>query len=143
MNANPYVMPSHVKTILLAEDDIDDQDFITEAFQKIDETLTIYTVLNGTKVLPFLNSLPDEKLPQLILLDYNLPEQNGADVLEQLTQNSRYQSIPKIVWSTSNWAQYRNRCLELGAAFYMVKPSDIKGIEDLAKQMIDLCQVSA
>jgi CheY-like chemotaxis protein len=128
---------------LLAEDDIDDQDFIKEAFQKIDSSLTIHTVLNGTKVLPFLNSLSDEQLPQLILLDYNLPEQNGADVLEQLTQNSRYQAIPKIVWSTSNWAQYRNRCLELGAAFYMVKPSDIKGIEDLAKQMVDLCQATA
>jgi CheY-like chemotaxis protein len=136
-------MPSNVKTILLAEDDIDDQDFITEAFQKIDSSLTIHTVLNGTKVLPFLNSLSDEQLPQLILLDYNLPEQNGADVLEQLTSNSRYQAIPKIVWSTSNWAQYRNRCLELGACFYMVKPSDIQGIEDLAKQMIDLCQATA
>jgi CheY-like chemotaxis protein len=136
-------MPPNVKTILLAEDDIDDQDFITEAFQKIDSSLTIHTVLNGTKVLPFLNSLSDEQLPQLILLDYNLPEQNGADVLEQLTSNSRYQAIPKIVWSTSNWAQYRNRCLELGAAFYMVKPSDIQGIEDLAKQMIDLCQATA
>jgi CheY-like chemotaxis protein len=94
-------------------------------------------------VLPFLDSLTDAQLPQLILLDYNLPEQNGADVLEQLTKTSRYQAIPKIVWSTSNWAQYRSRCLELGAAFYMVKPSDIKGIEDLAKQMLDLCQVTA
>jgi CheY-like chemotaxis protein len=136
-------MPSNVKTILLAEDDIDDQDFITEAFQKIDSSLTIHTVLNGTKVLPFLDSLSDEQLPQLILLDYNLPEQNGADVLEQLTKSSRYQSIPKIVWSTSNWAQYRNRCLELGAAFYMVKPSDIKGIENLARQMVELCQATA
>jgi CheY-like chemotaxis protein len=136
-------MPSNVKTILLAEDDIDDQDFITEAFQKIDSSLTIHTVLNGTKVLPFLDSLSDEQLPQLILLDYNLPEQNGAYVLEQLTKSSRYQSIPKIVWSTSNWAQYRNRCLELGAAFYMVKPSDIKGIENLARQMVELCQATA
>jgi CheY-like chemotaxis protein len=136
-------MPFNVKTVLLAEDDIDDQDFIKEAFQKIDNNLTVYTVLNGTKVLPFLNALAEEQLPQLIVLDYNLPEQNGADVLEQLAQNSRYQAIPKIVWSTSNWAQYRNRCLELGATFYMVKPSDIKGIEEMARQMLDLSQATA
>lgn len=139
MKNHLYDALPNVKTILLAEDDIDDQDFITEAFLNIDNDLTIHAVSNGNSVLSFLENLTDEQLPQLIVLDYNLPELDGVEVLQLLMEKSRYQAIAKIVWSTSNSPQYCARSLELGAAFYMVKPSNIAGIEEMARQMLDLC----
>jgi CheY-like chemotaxis protein len=134
---------THVKNILLAEDDIDDQDFITEAFLQIDAQLAIKTVSHGNKLLPFLENLTNDELPQLIILDYNLPELDGAQVLQSLQHKIRYASIPKIVWSTSNSPQYKIKCLELGAAFYVVKPSTISGIEEMARHMLELCQLPA
>ena len=141
--ANNSANVSPRRTILLAEDDIDDQDFITEAFLNIDPTIAIHPVSNGTKVLPFLESIPTEHLPHLIILDYNLPELDGAAVLQQLATKQRYNHILKIVWSTSNSPLYKNRCLEFGANFYMVKPSNIKGIENMAYQMLERCPVSS
>lgn len=132
----PY---QNIKTILLAEDDLDDQEFITEALLRIDPDLVIHIVPNGTEVLRFLEKQSDCQLPQLLILDYNLPEQDGAEVLQALRQHRRYQAITIIVWSTSNAPQYKARSLELGATFYMAKPSTITGIEHMARQMLELC----
>jgi CheY-like chemotaxis protein len=131
------------KTILLAEDDPDDQEFITEALHQIDKTLTIHTVSNGNEVLRFLEKQETANLPQLLILDYNLPERDGGDVLKELQQHSRYKQITMIVWSTSNAPQYMARTKQLGAAYYMVKPCTINGIEEMARQMLELCYTTA
>src|SRR5438309_7915556 len=93
-------------SILLVEDDHDDQDFITEALLNLDNRLSIHIEPNGNKALGYLETCADEALPQLLILDYNLPEIDGAEVLQLLMQNKRYHAIPKIVWSTSNAPQY-------------------------------------
>jgi len=129
-------------TILLIEDDCDDQDFITEALLGIDNKLAIHIEPNGNKALNYLAALDDKALPQLLILDYNLPEQDGAEVLQLLMQNSRYHHIPKIVWSTSNAPQFKKRSLESGAVLYMIKPSTMAGIESMAREMLAQCQLA-
>lgn len=138
MNRN-VTLHSSIKSILLVEDDLDDQDFIKEALLNLDNSLSIQTITSGTKVLPYLETLAANDLPQLMILDYNLPELDGAEVLNKLQKNSRYEAIAKIVWSTSSAPQYQVRCLSLGAACYLVKPSTISGIEDMARQMLYGC----
>ena len=142
MNSNPFKSQT-AKSILLVEDDVDDQDFITEALLRIDSQLSIHTVSNGTKVLPFLETLADDSLPNLLILDYNLPEVDGAEVLQMLRQNSRYEAIAKVVWSTSNAPQFKASSLKLGAATYLVKPSTIAGIESMAQQMLSYCSATS
>ena len=84
--------------------------------------------------------LDGTQLPQLIILDYNIPEINGAEILEQLKNDSRFSTVPKIVWSTSDSHLYRQNCILFGAKEYMVKPSSIEGIRELAKKMLSYCQ---
>lgn len=86
-----------------------------------------------------MTSLEDGLLPDLIVLDYNIPEINGAEILAQLKKEDRFFSIPKIVWSTSDSQLYRENCLTLGAKAYLVKPSSIIGIKEIAKEMLRLC----
>ena len=66
-------------TIVLAEDDIDDQELLAEAFSEIDPSIRLYTFSTGKKFLNFLDALPDEEIPDLVILDYNIPELNGAE----------------------------------------------------------------
>lgn len=126
------------KSIVLAEDDLDDQELLIEAFTAIDRNVKVHTIMNGNKAIGFLQGLDDSQLPDLIILDYNLPEVNGGDILECLQNDQRYRLVPKIVWSTSNSAQYKSKCLGLGANAYMVKPYDIASIENMARQMLQL-----
>lgn len=125
--------------ILLAEDDLDDQEFLTDAFATLNTDLKVHGITNGNKAIGFLQELDDTQLPKLIILDYNLPEMNGAEILQALLQEERYRVIPKIVWSTSNSPNYQTKCLELGAKAYLVKPSDVAGIESMARQMLAYC----
>ena len=127
--------------IFLAEDDIDDQELLVEAFNKIDKAISVKIENNGNRALSFLEGLPPDKSPCLIVLDYNLPELSGAEILTRLNQLKRFEDITKVVWSTSNSPVYEKICLELGATAYMVKPSDISGIYRLAQRMLQLCAV--
>ena len=127
------------KLIFLAEDDLDDQELLIEAFTNLDTKAEIFTIANGNKAIGFLEKMPDNQLPHLIILDYNLPEVNGGQILEILQKDQRYHTIPKVIWSTSNSPMYQSQCLSLGAKAYLVKPSDINGIQNMAQQMLSYC----
>ena len=83
--------------------------------------------------------MSENELPCLIVLDYNMPELNGAEILKILKQNSRYDDIPKIVWSTSGSEVYKIKCLESGALDYLIKPSKIKDLENIARNLLSFC----
>jgi CheY-like chemotaxis protein len=127
--------------ILLADDDIDDQELLVEALIKVKPGIHIHSVTNGYKAISFLNDLPADISPCLIVLDYNLPEINGSEVLEAIRQTKKFDGVTKVVWSTSNSPVFRKECMDLGAKAYLVKPSDINGIYDIAHFLLDLCGI--
>lgn len=133
MNKGPF--------IFLAEDDIDDQELLAEAFSQLDDSIAIKTVNNGKKAIRFLEELSPDHGPCLIILDYNLPELSGAEILEKLNQSKKFEEVTKVVWSTSNSPIYEKICLDLGAKAYLVKPNDISGITRLAQLMLQMCAV--
>ena len=129
------------KFILLGEDDADDQEMLKEVFTSIDTGFVLFFVNNGKETISALEKLKDDQMPCLIVLDYNMPGLNGADILRELSTNERYKNIPKVVWSTSGSEKFRNVCLELGAVDYVIKPNNVKGIEEVARYMLSLCLV--
>jgi CheY-like chemotaxis protein len=128
------------KFILLGEDDPDDQEMLTEVFSSIDKSFILLFVNNGKEVLSALEKLHD-KMPCLIVLDYNMPGLNGAEILEEIANNERYRDIPKIVWSTSGSEKFKLMCLELGAMDYVIKPSNHKDLEKIARYMLSVCHL--
>ena len=128
------------KFILFGEDDKDDEDFLKEIFSDIDNSFFLQFVNNGRKLVTFLDQMPADHLPRLLVLDYNMPELNGAEILRILGQNSRYDSLPKIIWSTSGSEVYKKRCLELGADEYIIKPSNVNDLTDIIHHMVSICQ---
>lgn len=135
-NHTPKALP---RIIFLAEDDVDDQEFLKEAFQRVDESVQLVPFSTGLKFINELSQTPDESLPSLIVLDYNLPELNGAEILKQLAELDRFAAIPKLVWSTSDSELYRQSSLSFGARAYLVKPSSVSGIADIAREMLTYC----
>ena len=129
------------KFILLGEDDVDDEELLKEVFATIDESFSLLFVNNGRKLLSAIQHLPDHHLPCLIVLDYNMPELNGADMLRELKKDGRFDKIPKIIWSTSGSPTYKTTCLELGACDYIIKPTNIKDLTGIARYMLSFCPV--
>ena len=127
------------KLILFGEDDVDDKEFLVEVFSTVDKAFYLEFVNNGRKVLIALEKKPDDQLPCLIVLDYNMPELNGAEILLELKNYRRYDLIPKVIWSTSGSDTYKSICLALGAKAYVMKPSNVKDFEDTVRLMITFC----
>lgn len=127
------------RLILFGEDDIDDIDFLKETFSAVDNSFTLLFVDKGRKLIATLENLQDHELPCLLVLDYNMPELNGAEILTQLKLHDRYSRIPKIIWSTSGSDTYKNRCLELGAVDYVIKPVNVKSFVETARYMLSFC----
>lgn len=132
-------MSQSSKFILLADDDLEDLELLSEVILQLEANTRLHMVNNGIMVMDFLSKTKDEDLPSLIVLDYNMPNMNGAEVLEQLCKDPRYQSIPKIVWSTSNNSNYIKECMEKGATDYFIKPATHKNLQEQAAQMLELC----
>jgi len=68
----------------------------------------------------------DAPCPALILLDLNLPVIDGCEVLRQIKQDARLQTIPVVVFTASAQPQDIDVCYQLGANSYMVKPMDFE-----------------
>jgi CheY-like chemotaxis protein len=116
--------------ILLAEDDPDDQLTFSEAFSKLNPSISLKIVQDGHELLDFLDGCPDLLLPLIMVLDYEMPHLTGADVLRYLAVCRRFNHIPKIVWSTSTREKDISECMQLGAARYFTKPATNEELED-------------
>lgn len=124
------------RLILLAEDDSDDQELLENAFGEIDPAWKVVCIPNGKRFVSYLDTIQDDQLPALLVLDYNIPELTGAEIVKVLNNHSRYQHIPKIIWSTSSSPVFKAMSMELGAADYITKPNDVASFLSIAKYML-------
>lgn len=126
--------------IFLAEDDIDDLEFLIEALLELDRKLKIHVEKSGERAIEFLRNIKQDQLPSLIILDYNLPKVNGHQILSYLKNEPLFTGVTKLVWSTSNSPHYERHCLEEGAEAYLVKPTDFAGIKKVAATILSYCR---
>ncbi len=80
-------------------------------------------VLNGTAALDFLigHGRPEHR-PLLVLLDLNLPDMSGFDILARLKAGPQLKPVPIIVRTTTDDEREIRRCYELGCSVYITKP---------------------
>lgn len=127
----------------MAEDDIDDQEMLEFAVKEVDPSARIISIANGRKFIAFLDGISDQELPALIVLDYNLPELTGVEIVKLLNQQGRYQAIPKVMWSTSSSPVHKSISIELGILDYIIKPSDMASFISIAKHMLSFIKTPA
>ncbi|MDR3168162.1 MAG: response regulator [Treponema sp.] len=84
----------------------------------LSEDYDVFTVCSGVKLFTLLERIT----PDLILLDIDMPEMNGYEVLKLLKADERTRGIPVIFLSANCGPDYEAKGLDLGAADYMVKP---------------------
>ena len=128
------------KKILLADDDMDDLELLEEAFLLLNPSLLLFKVSSGREGLDYLNNCEDNMLPCLIVLDYNMPDFTGAEILETILREDRYKKIPSVIWSTSNTKLYKEISLQRGAKHYYQKPHNFQDILNLAQEMLLICE---
>lgn len=110
-------------SILIAEDDADDRFLLQSAFSENGYTENIDFVENGVEVMNYLKDRNYGNYPSFILLDLNMPKKNGREVLKEIKEHPELKRIPVIIFTTTKNETEINRCYDLGANSYIVKPS--------------------
>lgn len=117
-------------TILLVEDNRDDELLTLRAFQKNRIANPIAAVRDGQEALDYLFATgsyaerDQDDLPVIILLDLKLPKVNGLEVLREIRSNERTHVIPVIILTTSVEDEDVIGSYALGANSYIRKPVD-------------------
>ncbi|MBD2036342.1 response regulator [Leptolyngbya sp. FACHB-321] len=79
-------------------------------------------------------------LPALILMDVNLPHEDGLALTQELKRDARYRSIPVIAQTAMAMTGDRDLCLEAGSTAYISKPIDLKALAQLLTQHVKLAR---
>ena len=119
--------------VWVVDDDEDDRLFIQSAFESINPPIDVLVLTGGEELLSALAK--HESLPRLILLDINMPYQNGFDTLKQLRTSQKYAELPVIMLTTSSSEDDRQRSFALGADQFITKPSSYNQLIALTQQL--------
>lgn len=112
-------MPNSL-SILFIEDDVVETMKIDRVIQKLGLTHRIQKINNGLGALELLNK--KENLPDIILLDLNMPKMNGIEFLSVLKKDKVLKYIPIIILTTSNNKKDLLECYKIGISGYIIKP---------------------
>ncbi|MCU7547756.1 response regulator [Chitinophagaceae bacterium LB-8] len=126
-----------VAKILLVDDDADDLLFLSSSFSKASPEVRLKQAYSVREAMIYLNRLSDEQLPSLIVIDYNMPLQDGLDFLKILHEQERFRDIKKIVLSTAQSALINKVCVEQGADACFTKPLKLEQYRALAERALE------
>lgn len=132
--------------ILLVEDNEGDIVLTTEAFEECNFKTNIQVARNGKEAITILfYELDDSQLPDLILLDINLPLLNGHEVLKKIKENDKTKHIPVVMLTTSSAISDINLTYENYANCFITKPADIndffEAINALSNYWFRICKL--
>ena len=123
---------AYPKKILLAEDDRDDQKLFCDFLQHRNDIELLPVADNGIVLFDLLASITDAAgLPDLIILDHNMPRRNGLQTLQLLKDTERYAHIPVVIYSTYTDKQLIDACAEKGAFSVLPKPITKHGYSEM------------
>ncbi|GAA0533017.1 response regulator [Chitinophaga japonensis] len=120
--------PAGKFSILIAEDDADDRELLKAAFDEHDFDHNVKFVENGEELICYLKrkgAYADElqhPLPQIILMDLNMPKKDGREALKEIKTDHYLKSIPVIILTTSTEEKDVLNSYELGVNSFIIKP---------------------
>lgn len=116
--------------ILIADDDTDDVQLTKDCFSENHLPIDVNDVGDGQILIDHLKGMMNvsnlRDLPQLILLDLNMPRKNGLEALKELKQDDALRKIPVVIFSTSQASKDVEKAYELGASCFVSKPNTLE-----------------
>lgn len=123
--------------IVVIDDNEDDVLLLREALEELAGVELVAAAADGEAGLDCLDQcLRREGLPDLVLLDLNLPGRNGIEILQALKADARLRGVPVVLLSTSNLESDVNRALAQGAESYLPKPARFDVLQDELQRLV-------
>ena len=140
MSASAGEVPSHPVSIVMIEDDEGHARLIERNIRRAGVNNAIIAFRDGTSALAYLFG-PDgsgeasARRHLLILLDLNLPDMTGIDILSKVKSNTHLKRSPVVVLTTTDDQREIQRCYDLGCNVYITKPVNYEGFANAIRQL--------
>lgn len=122
--------------ILLVDDDSADRELFIDAIDLVGKHYTVFEAAEGEAALQFLHA--SRRLPDLVILDLNMPVKDGRETLREIRQHPVYKRIPICIMSTSSAHFDVLNAYESGANLFLVKPDDFKELIEMLGSLLTL-----
>ncbi|MDT7827746.1 response regulator [Pricia sp. S334] len=131
--------PTLVKDLflLLTDDDEDDREIFKETAEELETKVKVDTLNDGQELMEFLSD-KDNRLPDILFLDINMPHKNGLDSLCEIRATPRLNDLCIIMYSTSNYPLDVKKAYDLGANGFIEKPSSHIKLKEILQRVIDM-----
>ena len=127
---------THPVTIVMIEDDEGHARLIEKNIRRANISNEIKHFADGGSAVAYLFSDEiRENGPLLVLLDLNLPDMQGTDILKRLKADDRLRRAPVVVLTTTDDKVEIDRCYDLGANVYITKPVDYESFAGAIRQL--------
>ena len=126
--------------IIVIEDDLDDQDVLTEVFEELNYGNQLIFFSDSEKALEYLVKTDIE--PFLVLSDINMPKLNGMELREKIHNNEdlRVKSIPYLFFSTSAEQKYVIEAYSRSIQGFFIKPHGYQQIKKIIAKIVEYWQ---
>lgn len=121
--------------LLLVEDNKGDVILFRRAFGNCNIPLDITVARTGEEMLQLLDERPGVQIPDIIVLDLNLPGLSGHQALRAIKADERLRRIPVFILSSSLAESDVTSCYDAHANCYIVKPYGLENLSDIAKRI--------
>lgn len=126
------------KKVFLAEDDLEDQHLFIDFLKYRTDIEIMPMAENGVVALNYLEDLAtNDALPDIIILDQNMPKRNGMQTLKILKENTRFADIPVMIYSTYTDKELINSFSKMGASIVLSKPLTKDGYDKMMDAFLD------
>jgi len=126
--------------LLMVDDDKEDIYLTRRAFCNYQSKLIFNSVQNGSDLFDYLNCRgiysenDSSALPDVILMDINIPKANGFDLLRRLKADEQFKHLPVSMLTTSNSSKDIRKAYELGASSFICKSVSADGMKNVAER---------
>jgi DNA-binding response OmpR family regulator len=131
-------MPQGIR-IFLIEDDADDIELLEVSLKDNNVEYNMEVIMEGDKVENYLQNC--KKLPNIIVMDFNLPRVHGREIIKQIKSNEDFKKIPLIVLTTSTAKEDIEYSYRMGADSFITKPTTIQGFNATVGAIVQLAAV--
>jgi len=135
--------PAQPGTVLLVEDNPEDAFMVGRAFRTVAAKNALVVLRDGEQAVRYLKGEGEYgdrlkfPIPELILLDLNMPGMNGFEVLTWVRQQPAFTRLPVIILTTSTYSPDVRQAYRLGANSFLTKPTDFMKLVSEVKAMAD------
>ena len=122
-----------MKTALIVEDSNTTRSLIKSVIEEVGD-INAFEAATGFEALKALPRQPFD----LIIVDINMPDINGFELLNFVKNNDQYKSIPVVIVSTESSEDDKKKGMALGAAAYLTKPFKLEELQGIVRKALSL-----